>query len=99
MNSPGPCCSPLLYGIAEVINGVVFQGYDTTYAFKILVFNINPVYIFLGAYVSFRHPGFMRALIRFTAWSNGGLCSDLFPFSEQAAFDNRRSGYWVRPAR
>jgi hypothetical protein len=64
-----PLLLSVLYGIAEVINGVVFQGYDTTYAFKILVFNINPVYIFLGAYVGSRHPGFMRALIRFTAWS------------------------------
>jgi hypothetical protein len=63
-----PLLISILYGIAEVINGVIFQGYDTTYAFKILVFNINPVYIFLGAWVGMRHPGFMRKFIRFSAW-------------------------------
>jgi hypothetical protein len=63
-----PLLISLLYGIAELINGIVFQGYDTSYAFKILLFNIMPVYVFLGAWIGFRHPGFMRLNIRFAAW-------------------------------
>ncbi|MGA2871856.1 MAG: hypothetical protein ABSF34_22185, partial [Verrucomicrobiota bacterium] len=63
-----PLLIGVLYGISELINGIIFQGYDKLYALKILLFNINPVYIFLGIYVGFKHPGFMRKLVRFTAW-------------------------------
>jgi len=63
-----PLLISVLYGIAELINGIIFQGYDRVYALKILLFNINPVYVFLGIYVSTRHPGFMRQYVRFSAW-------------------------------
>jgi hypothetical protein len=64
-----PLLIGVLYGISELINGIIFQGYDQLYALKILLFNINPIYIFLGIYVGSKHPGFMRKLVRFNAWS------------------------------
>jgi O-Antigen ligase len=58
----------LLYGIAEVIYGVSFLGYPLFTALQILVFNICPVYLFLGIWVGKRHPGAVRKYIRFLAW-------------------------------
>jgi O-Antigen ligase len=63
-----PLLISVVYGIAELINGIIFQGYDKVYALKILLFNVNPVYVFLGVYVGFRHPGFMRKFVQFSAW-------------------------------
>jgi hypothetical protein len=58
----------LLYGIAEVIYGVLFLGYPLFTALQILVFNLCPVYLFLGIWVGFRHPGAIRTYIRFISW-------------------------------
>jgi hypothetical protein len=58
----------LLYGIAEVIYGVWFQGYPLFTASQILIFNICPVYLFLGIWVGMRHPGAIRKYVRFMAW-------------------------------
>lgn len=57
----------LLYGIAQVIRGVLL-GYPVQIALEILVFNLCPVYLFLGLWVGFRHPGIIRKYIRFVAW-------------------------------
>ena len=57
----------LLYGIAEVIRGILL-GYSVMTALQILVFNLCPVYLFLGLWIGFRHPGFIRKYIRFLAW-------------------------------
>jgi hypothetical protein len=57
----------LLYGIAEVIRGILL-GYPVMTALEILVFNLCPVYLFLGLWVGFRHPGTIRKYIRFVAW-------------------------------
>ncbi|MGB8539358.1 MAG: hypothetical protein WCD57_23245 [Acidobacteriaceae bacterium] len=57
----------LLYGIAQVIRGVLL-GYEPMIALQILVFNLCPVYLFLGLWVGFRHPGIIRKYIRFLAW-------------------------------
>ncbi len=58
----------LLYGVAQVIYGVYFLGHSLFTALQILVFNLGPVYLFLGIYVAVRHPGAVRAYIRFMAW-------------------------------
>ena len=58
----------LLYGIAQVIYGVSFLGHSLFTALQILVFNLGPVYLFLGIWVGFRHPGTIRKYIRFLAW-------------------------------
>jgi hypothetical protein len=58
----------LIYGIAEVIYGVLFLGHPLFTALQILIFNLCPVYLFLGIWVGFRHPGAIRAYIRFISW-------------------------------
>lgn len=62
-----PFLISLLYGFAQVINGVL-QGYPLRTALQILIFNINPAYIFLGVWVGSRYPGIVRVYIRFLAW-------------------------------
>jgi hypothetical protein len=57
----------IVYGIAETIYGVL-QGYPLFTALQILVFNICPVYLFLGIWVGFRHPGTVQIYNRYTAW-------------------------------
>ena len=58
----------LLYGFAQLIYGILL-GYKVVTAFEILVFNICPVYLFLGIWVGYLHQGTVRAYIRYTAWS------------------------------
>jgi hypothetical protein len=58
----------LAYGVGEVIYGVFFIGHPLYTALQILVFNICPVYLFLGIWVGMRHPGTIRKYIRFLAW-------------------------------
>jgi hypothetical protein len=57
----------LLYGIAQVIRGILI-GYAPMTALQILVFNLCPVYLFLGLWIGFRHPGIIRKYVRFLAW-------------------------------
>jgi hypothetical protein len=58
----------LVYGIAQVIYGVSFLGHSLFTALQILVFNLGPVYLFLGIWVAVRHPLAVRTYIRFVAW-------------------------------
>jgi hypothetical protein len=62
-----PLLVSLLYGFAQVIYGLLL-GYSPKTTFQILLFNIAPVYLFLGMYVGFRHPGTVRSYYRFMAW-------------------------------
>jgi hypothetical protein len=57
----------MLYGIAQVIYGVLL-GYSLFTALQILVFNICPVYMFLGIWVGMRHPETVRKYNQFIAW-------------------------------
>ena len=57
----------LLYGIAQVVYGVQL-GNPLPTALQILVFNIFPLYLFLGIWVGTRRPEIVRQFIRFTAW-------------------------------
>jgi hypothetical protein len=57
----------LLYGFAETIYGVLL-GYSLFTALQILVFNLCPIYLFLGLWAGFRHPGIIRKYFRFLAW-------------------------------
>jgi hypothetical protein len=68
LNSIGwPLLISVLYGFGQVIYGIL-QGHSILVAFQILLFNIYPVYLFLGIWVGFRHPGMVRAYIRWMAW-------------------------------
>jgi hypothetical protein len=57
----------LLYGFAQVIYGTLI-GNPLFTALEILVFNLCPVYLFLGIWVGFRHPATIQKFIRFSAW-------------------------------
>jgi hypothetical protein len=57
----------LLYGIAQVIRGFLI-GYTPITTLQILVFNLCPVYLFLGLRIGFRHTGILRKYVRFLAW-------------------------------
>src|ERR1700744_5256644 len=50
-----PLLVSLVYWFAQLIYGILL-GYSVKIAFLILVFNICPVYLFLGIWVGFRHP-------------------------------------------
>jgi hypothetical protein len=56
----------LLYGFGQVIYGYL-SGYALLTTLQILIFNICPVYLFLGIWVGARHPGVVRRYIRFLA--------------------------------
>jgi hypothetical protein len=62
-----PLLVSLLYGFGQVIYGVLL-GYSRVTAFQILLFDIYPVYLFLGIWAGFRHPGIVRAYVRWMAW-------------------------------
>jgi hypothetical protein len=62
-----PLLVSLIYGFGQVIYGILL-GYSVLTAFEILLFNISPVYLFLGIWVGFRHPGIVRRYVRFMAW-------------------------------
>ena len=57
----------MIYGVAQTIYGVL-QGYSVFTTLQILVFNICPAYMFLGIWVSLRHPGMAQKYIRYMAW-------------------------------
>jgi hypothetical protein len=58
-----PLLISLIYGFGQLIYGILL-GYPVKTAFQILIFNICPVYLFLGIWVGFRHPGFLRTYTR-----------------------------------
>jgi hypothetical protein len=57
----------ILYGVAQVIRGLLI-GYPPMTTLQILVFNLCPVYMFLGLWIGFRHTGILRKYVRFLAW-------------------------------
>ena len=57
----------LLCGFCELFYGLM-QGFPLLTALEILVFNLCPVYVFLGIHVAGKHPGIARAYIRYSAW-------------------------------
>jgi hypothetical protein len=62
-----PLLISLIYGFAQLIYGL-FQGYSVLTAFQVLVFSVCPVYLFLGIWSGYRHPGLVRTYIRYMAW-------------------------------
>lgn len=62
-----PLLISLIYGFGQVIYGLL-EGHSMLTAFQILLFNIYPVYLFLGIWVGCRHPGIVRTYIKWMAW-------------------------------
>jgi hypothetical protein len=60
----------IAYGILETIRGIL-NGFSTLIALQNLVFNLYPLFFFLGLWVGERRPELMHRLIQIYAW---GLC-------------------------
>jgi hypothetical protein len=58
------------YGVFETIRGIL-GGFSPLIALQNLVFNLYPLYFFLGLWVGARRPDLMHRLIQIYAW---GLC-------------------------
>jgi hypothetical protein len=58
----------LIYGVAQTIYGVSFLDHSLFTALQILVFNLGPLYLFLGIWVGVHHPGGLRTYIRVLSW-------------------------------
>jgi hypothetical protein len=57
----------ILWGIFEVLYGL-HSGYSPLTALQNLVFNIYPMYFFLGLWVGSEHPTMMQKVVRGWAW-------------------------------
>jgi hypothetical protein len=60
----------LSYGVIQVLRGMTL-GYSSVTAFQVLVFNIYPLYIFIGLYLSSRYSAYLGKFLRLLAWCNG----------------------------
>ncbi len=58
----------ILYGLTEVLYGLNV-GYPLLTALQNLVFNLYPVYLFLGLWVGSAHPTLLQKIIRWGAWT------------------------------
>ena len=58
----------ILYGIFEVLYGL-HSGYALLTALENLVFNIYPVYFFLGIWIGAEHPTLLQKVVRCWAWT------------------------------
>ena len=58
------------YGIIQVLRGMT-AGYPLLTALQTLVFNVYPLYIFLGLWVGIRYPNYLGKFFRWLAWCNG----------------------------
>ncbi len=57
----------LIYGCFEAIYGLL-AGYKAVTAFENLVFNVYPLYLFLGLWAGLHCPDLLRRYIRYIAW-------------------------------
>jgi hypothetical protein len=60
----------MAYGVWQVGRGVL-NGHPFIYTAKFFIFNYYTLYIFLGMWVAFQVPDFLRKTIRVIGWMNG----------------------------
>jgi len=58
------------YGVVELLRGIV-EGYSPFTAFQNLVFNVYPLYIFIGLWVGSLYPNYLGKFFMLLAWVNG----------------------------
>jgi hypothetical protein len=58
------------YGVIQVLLGIS-SGFSLVTALQILIFNIYPLYIFIGIYLGDRYPNYLGKFLRLLAWCNG----------------------------
>lgn len=61
----------VIYGLFQALRGVVLEGYPVVVAVQSLVFNLYPIFLFLGLWVGLRNPDLLPRLVRWLAWFNG----------------------------
>jgi hypothetical protein len=57
----------IMYGMWEVVYGLL-SGYNPVTVLQIFVFNLSPLYFFLGIWAGARRPGFLQGFIKFSLW-------------------------------
>lgn len=57
----------VFYGFVQVAYGLL-SGYPPVTVFQVFVFNLCPLYLFLGLWAGERRPGLMRSYVRYSAW-------------------------------
>ena len=60
----------LVYGLLEVLHGI-YLGYPPFQAIQTLVFNIYPLYFFIGVWAGLRSPNAMPRFVRWMGWLGG----------------------------
>ena len=60
----------MLYGILQALRGLLLLGHDPIVTLQTLVFNVYPLYIFLGLWIGQSKPDVLRFVIRWLAWAN-----------------------------
>jgi hypothetical protein len=58
------------YGVIQVLQGMTL-GYSLVTTLQILIFNIYPLYIFIGIYLRSSYPGYLGKFLRLLAWCHG----------------------------
>lgn len=61
----------LLYGVWQLLRGILLLGYEPTLALQNFVFNFYPLYLFLGLWIGMAKPDCLRSVVRLLAWANG----------------------------
>lgn len=59
----------VFYGFAEVVRGILL-GFSPIVAVQNFVFNVYPLYLFLGMWAGARHPDLLLKLVRIMAWGS-----------------------------
>jgi hypothetical protein len=69
----------VVYGLFQAFAGLA-RGYEPLLVLQNLVFNVYPLYLFLGVYAGLRFPSLLPRALRWLAWLNGlyGLLYLLF---------------------
>ncbi|MER3523037.1 MAG: hypothetical protein C4326_02975 [Ignavibacteria bacterium] len=59
------------YGILQAMRGVLLLGHELIIVLQNFVFNVYPLYLFLGLWVGQARPALLRNVVRWLAWANG----------------------------
>jgi O-Antigen ligase len=69
----------VMFGICELVYGIL-QGYKPLLALEVLLFNLCPLYMFVGIWAGEHRPSLIRSFVRFAAWYNAIYATLFFLF-------------------
>ena len=58
------------YGVIELLRGLTYD-YPVFTALQNLVFNVYPLYLFIGLWLGIRYPNYLQRFVRWLAWGHG----------------------------